>query len=163
MANERRISVDIKGGWYNQPLHEIKINREFSEKVLELSDYYNSDAIIAHNEMIVRDDRVLTRLKNNLAKRLENTECHYDKEPLERKSEKLFDPVLTDRSPFTAVHHGSHRDRCNAEIHKHLDDTACKCDNDSVAAGSVHGSQYESTRERYRSAPLTRYHIPSDQ
>lgn len=68
MANERRILVDIKGGWYNQLLHEIKINREFSEKVLELSDYYNSDAIIAHNEMIARDDRVLTRLKNNLAR-----------------------------------------------------------------------------------------------
>ena len=68
MANERRISVDIKGGWYNQLLHEIKINREFSEKVLEFSYYYDSDAIIAHNDMIARDDRVLTRLKNNLAR-----------------------------------------------------------------------------------------------
>ena len=68
MANERRISVDIKGGWYNQLLHEIKINREFSENVLEFSDYYNSDEIIFHNDMIARDDRVLTRLKNNLAR-----------------------------------------------------------------------------------------------
>ena len=68
MANERRISVDIKGGWYNQLLHEIRINRDFSNKVLELSDYSNSDAVIAHNEMIARDDRVLARLKNNLAR-----------------------------------------------------------------------------------------------
>lgn len=68
MANDRRISVDIQGGWYNQLLHEIHINRDFSNKVLELSDYYDSDAVIAHNEMIARDDRVLTRLKNNLAR-----------------------------------------------------------------------------------------------
>ncbi len=68
MANERKIAVDIKGGWYNQLLYEINMNREFSNKVLELSDYYNSDAIIAHNDMIARDDRVITRLKNNLAR-----------------------------------------------------------------------------------------------
>ena len=68
MGHERKVSVDIKGGWYNQLLHEIKQNRDFSNNVLEFSEYFNSDDIIAHNDMVARDDRVLTRLKNNLAR-----------------------------------------------------------------------------------------------
>lgn len=69
MADDRSISVDIAGGWYNQLLSEISVNRAFSNKVLELSDYFTSDDIIAHNYAIARDDGVMTRLKNNLAKK----------------------------------------------------------------------------------------------
>ena len=33
MADDRSISVDIAGGWYNQLLSEIGVNRALSNKV----------------------------------------------------------------------------------------------------------------------------------